>query len=37
MILWRTLFARFDSDPYDYQGLVETHVATLLQGLEKKP
>jgi AcrR family transcriptional regulator len=33
MILWRTLFGRFDAAPYDYQGLVETHIATLLQGL----
>src|ERR1700742_4881151 len=33
MILWRTLFGRFDSEPYDYQGLIETHVTTLLQGL----
>ena len=33
LILWRTLFARFDAEPYDYQGLVETHIATLLQGL----
>jgi AcrR family transcriptional regulator len=33
LILWRTLFARFDPEPYDYQGLIETHVATLLKGL----
>lgn len=33
LILWRTLFARFDAEPYDYQGLIETHVATLLHGL----
>jgi len=33
MILWRTLFGRFDSEPYDYPGLIETHVTTLLQGL----
>jgi AcrR family transcriptional regulator len=33
LILWRTLFARFDPEPYDYQGLIETHVVTLLKGL----
>ena len=34
IILWRTLFARFDAEPYDYQGLVDTHVGVLLQGLK---
>jgi hypothetical protein len=33
MILWRTLFGKFDEEPYDYQGLIETHIATLLKGL----
>ena len=33
LILWRTLFARFDAEPYDYPGLIETHVTTLLKGL----
>ena len=33
VILWRSLFARFDAEPYDYQGLIDTHVATLLKGL----
>ena len=33
MILWRTLFGKFDTEPYDYPGLIETHVTTLLQGL----
>ncbi len=33
VMLWRTLFARFDGEPYDYQGLIETHIATLLNGL----
>lgn len=33
LVLWRTLFARFDAEPYDYPGLVETHVTTLLKGL----
>ena len=36
LILWRTIFARFDREPYDYQGLVAAHVETLLQGLEKR-
>jgi AcrR family transcriptional regulator len=33
LILWRTTFAQFDTTPYDYQGLVDTHLATLLHGL----
>jgi AcrR family transcriptional regulator len=33
LILWRTTFAQFDESPYDYEGLVETHLATLLHGL----
>jgi AcrR family transcriptional regulator len=33
LILWRTLFARFDNEPYDYPGLIDTHVTTLLKGL----
>jgi len=33
IMLWRGVFARFDSTPYDYQGLVETHIETLLRGL----
>jgi AcrR family transcriptional regulator len=30
---WRTTFAQFDSEPYDYQGLIDTHIDTLLRGL----
>lgn len=30
---WRTTFAQFDSEPYDYQGLLETHLDVLLRGL----
>ena len=30
---WRTTFAQFDSEPYDYQGLVQTHLDVLLRGL----
>lgn len=33
LVLWRTLFARFDAEPYDYPGLIEAHVTTLLKGL----
>lgn len=31
--IWRTTFARLDTAPYDYQGLIEAHIATLLRGL----
>ena len=31
--IWRTTFAQFDTEPYDYQGLTETHIETLLRGL----
>lgn len=34
ILLWRTTFARFDTEPYDYAGLVETHLETLLHGLK---
>jgi AcrR family transcriptional regulator len=34
---WRTTFARFDKEPYDLAGLVETHIATLLRGLAATP
>lgn len=30
---WRTTFAQFDAVPYDYQGLVQTHLDVLLRGL----
>ncbi|HUJ03182.1 MAG TPA: TetR/AcrR family transcriptional regulator [Rhizomicrobium sp.] len=30
---WRTTFAQFDAEPYDYQGLIETHIDLLLRGL----
>jgi AcrR family transcriptional regulator len=33
IILWRTTFAQFDTEPYDYQGLIDAHVETLLKGL----
>ena len=31
--LWRTIFAQFDTEPYDYQGLIDAHLGTLLRGL----
>jgi hypothetical protein len=34
-IIWRTTFAQLDSEPYDYAGLIETHIATLLRGLKR--
>jgi AcrR family transcriptional regulator len=34
IVLWRTTFARFEPEPYDYQGLIDTHLRTLLKGLE---
>jgi AcrR family transcriptional regulator len=33
IMLWRTTFAQFDDTPYDYQGLIEAHLQTLLKGL----
>jgi AcrR family transcriptional regulator len=32
-VLWRTIFAPFDAAPYDYRGLIDTHLETLLRGL----
>jgi AcrR family transcriptional regulator len=34
--IWRTTFAQLDSEPYDYAGLIEAHIATLLRGLARK-
>ncbi len=34
--IWRTTFASLDPRPYDYMGLIETHIATLLKGLAKQ-
>ena len=33
LILWRTIFAQFDEKPYDYAGLIDTHLNVLLKGL----
>jgi AcrR family transcriptional regulator len=32
-IFWRTTFGRFDTVPYDLNGLIETHIDVLLRGL----
>jgi AcrR family transcriptional regulator len=32
--LWRTIFSRFDTEPYDYQALIDIHIDTLLRGLK---
>ena len=34
--IWRTTFAPLDPEPYDYAGLIEAHIATLLRGLTRK-
>lgn len=31
--IWRVTFARFDETPYDYQGLIDTHLDVLFKGL----
>jgi AcrR family transcriptional regulator len=31
--MWRTTFAQFDAAPYDYMGLIETHLDVLFRGL----
>ena len=33
VILWRTTFARTETEPYDLEGLIETHIDVLLKGL----
>ena len=30
---WRTTFAQFDTEPYDYEALMRTHADVLLRGL----
>jgi len=30
---WRTTFARYDTSPHDLDGMIETHIDTLLRGL----
>ena len=31
--IWRTTFAELDAEPYDINGLIETHIDVLLKGL----
>jgi AcrR family transcriptional regulator len=31
--MWRTTFAYLDMQPYDYEGLISTHIDTLLRGI----
>jgi len=31
--VWRTTFATIDTQPYDLEGLIETHIDVLLKGL----
>ncbi|HET7334104.1 MAG TPA: TetR/AcrR family transcriptional regulator [Rhizomicrobium sp.] len=33
--IWRTTFAKFDSEPYDYKALIDAHIDVLLRGLAK--
>ena len=35
--VWRTMFARFEKAPTDYQGLIDAHIETLLRGLAADP
>ena len=32
--LWRIVFEQFDDKPFDHAGLVESHIETLLRGLQ---
>jgi AcrR family transcriptional regulator len=31
--IWRVTFGQFDSEPFDYEGLIETHLDVLFRGL----
>ena len=33
VMLWRTTFAKFDTPPYDFEALLQTHLDVLLKGL----
>ena len=33
--IWRASFGTLDSEPYDYQGLIETHLDVVLRGFAK--
>jgi hypothetical protein len=32
VILWRSIFAKFDAGPYDHQGLIDAHIEMILPG-----
>ena len=34
--MWRATFAQFDTRPYDYRGLIDTHLDVLFRGLESE-
>lgn len=34
--MWRVTFAQFDAEPYDYKGLIDTHLDVLFRGLESE-
>jgi AcrR family transcriptional regulator len=33
IVIWRTTFAQFEAQPYDYAGLIDAHVETFLKGI----
>lgn len=33
IMLWRTTFSKFEHAPYDFEGLIQTHIDILLKGL----
>jgi AcrR family transcriptional regulator len=37
IMFWRTVFGKYDSEPYDYQTLIDTHIDALLRGLKAEP
>jgi hypothetical protein len=34
-VIWRTTFAQLDAESYDYAGLIEAHISTLLRGFAR--
>ena len=33
ILVWRTTFSKFEDAPYDFEGLIQTHIDILLKGL----
>ncbi|HEY4123321.1 MAG TPA: TetR/AcrR family transcriptional regulator [Rhizomicrobium sp.] len=33
VVFWRTTFAQFDTEPFDHEGFLKTHIEVLLRGL----